>query len=117
LKVGGFDEDLITYEESTLPQKIEKTGLKTDVRISSFILHDERNFNLNKWLKKKRYYLSTTNTYRQKYTEYSKLQMSISYRLAIYLRNGNWIKLLKHPDLALGLVILKSLEFFFSKLK
>jgi hypothetical protein len=24
LKVGGFDEDLITYEESTLPQKIEK---------------------------------------------------------------------------------------------
>jgi len=117
LKVGGFDEDLITYEESTLPQKIEKNGLKTDVRISSFILHDEGNFNLKEWLKKKRYYASTANTYRQRYPVYSKHQMSISYRVGIYLRNGNWIKLLKHPDLTSGLIILKSLEFFFSKLK
>jgi glycosyltransferase involved in cell wall biosynthesis len=117
LKVGGFDEDLISYEESTLPQKIEKNGMKTDVRISSFILHDEGNFNLKEWLKKKRYYASTANTYRQRYPEYSKNKMSISYRVGIYLRNGNWIKLLKHPDLTLGLIILKSLEFFFSKLE
>ena len=58
LKVGGFDEDVITYEESTLPQKIEKNCLKTNVRVSSFILHDEGNFKLKKWLKKKRYYSS-----------------------------------------------------------
>jgi glycosyltransferase involved in cell wall biosynthesis len=117
LKVGGFDEDLIGYEESTVPQKIEKNGLKTDVRISSFILHDEGNFNLKEWLKKKRYYASSANTYRQRYPEYSKLRMSISKRLGIYFRNGNWIKLLKHPRLTLGLIILKSLEFLFSKLK
>jgi glycosyltransferase involved in cell wall biosynthesis len=117
LKVGGFDEDVITYEESTLPQKIEKNGLKTNRRVSSFILHDEGNFNLKKWLKKKRYYSSTTNTYMQRYTQYSIHQMSISYRVGIYLRNGNWIRLLKRPDLALGLIILKTLELFSSKMK
>jgi GT2 family glycosyltransferase len=117
LKVGGFDEDVITYEESTLPQKIEKNGLKTNVRVSSFIMHDEGNFNLKKWLKKKRYYSSTANTYIQRYTEYSKNQMSVSYRVGIYLRNGNWIKLLKHPDLAIGLIILKGLEFLSSKIR
>jgi hypothetical protein len=117
LKVGGFDEEVITYEESTLPQKIERNGLKTNVRVSSFILHDETNFNLKKWLKKKRYYSSTTNTYMQRYREYSIHQMSISYRVGIYLLNGNWIRLLKHPDLALGLAILKTLEFLSSKIK
>jgi glycosyltransferase involved in cell wall biosynthesis len=117
LKVGGFDEDVITFEESTLPQKIEKNGLKTNVRVSSFILHDEGNFNLKKWLKKKRYYSGTANTYMRRYTEYSTHQMSISYRVGIYLRNGNWLRLLKQPDLALGLIILKSLEFFSSKMR
>lgn len=117
LQVGGFDEDVITYEESTLPQKIEKLGLRIDVRISSFIHHDEGNLNLKKWLKKKRYYSRTTNTYIQKYTGYSTYQMSICYRVWIFVHNGNWIRLLKHPDLAVGLTILKTLEFFYSKRK
>lgn len=117
LRVGGFDEDIITFEESTLPLKIEKIGLKTDVRISSFILHDEGNLNLNKWLKKKRYYSSTTRTYMQRYRGYSKHPMNISYRARIYIQNGNWIILLKHLDLTVGLVILKTLEFFSSKIK
>ena len=117
LKVGGFDEDVITYEESTLPQKIEKNCLKTNVRVSSFILHDEGNFKLKKWLKKKRYYSSTANTYTQRYSGYSRYQMSMSYRVRIYVRNGRWIRLLRRPDLALGLIILKTLEFFSSKMK
>ena len=60
--VGGFDEDIILYEESTLPQKIEKIGLKTDVRIKSFIHHDEGTLNIKEWLKKKRYYSNTSST-------------------------------------------------------
>ena len=47
------------YEESTLPQRIEKIGLKTAVRVSSFIIHDEDNFKLINWLRKKRYYSQT----------------------------------------------------------
>src|SRR5438093_1140279 len=38
---GGFDEEVVMYEESSLPQRIEKMGLKTTARVSSFIIHDE----------------------------------------------------------------------------
>jgi len=112
LRVGGFDEDLITYEESTLPQKIEKIGLKIDVRISSFILHDEGDFNIKTWLKKKSYYSQTAKSYTQRYSGYSRHQMSVTYRAGIYVRNGNFRRLLKHPLLTVGLAILKTLEFF-----
>jgi glycosyltransferase involved in cell wall biosynthesis len=117
LQVGGFDEDVVTYEESTLPQKIEKIGLRTDARISSFILHDEGNFSLIKWLKKKRYYSRTEKTYTKKYAIYSRHQFSVTNRAKVYVRNGNWQTLLKNPILATGLIILKSLEFLSSKIK
>jgi glycosyltransferase involved in cell wall biosynthesis len=117
LQVGGFDEDVVSYEESTLPQKIEKIGLKTDARISTFILHEEGNFSLIKWLKKKRYYSRTDKTYTKKYTSYSRHQFSVTNRAKVYVRNGNWQRLLKNPVLATGLVTLKSLEFLSSKLK
>ena len=41
LKAGGFDESVIAYEESTLPQKIEALGYRVDARTSDSILHDE----------------------------------------------------------------------------
>lgn len=112
---GGFDEEIITYEESTLPQKIEKMGLRTDVRISSLILHDEGKLNLRKWLEKKHYYSNTSEIYRQKYKNYAEYHLSLAYRIRIYLQRGNWTNLLKRPDLTLGLLTLKSLEFFSSK--
>jgi glycosyltransferase involved in cell wall biosynthesis len=117
IEVGGFDEEVVMYEESTLPQKIEKIGLKTAVRVSSFITHDEGNFKLKNWLKKKRYYSQTARIYTQKYKIYSQQQLGLSYRVGIYLRNKNWVTLMKHPVLSIGLVILKSLEFIVSKMK
>jgi len=115
LSVGGFDEDIIMYEESTLPQKIENMGLRTDVRIPSFILHDEGKLNLRKWLGKKHYYSNTIRLYRQKYRSYAKYQLSLAYRIRVFMQRGNWARLLKRPDLTLGLLTLKSLEFIFSK--
>jgi glycosyltransferase involved in cell wall biosynthesis len=117
IQVGGFDEEVIMYEESTLPQRIEKIGLKTAVRVSSFIIHDEGNFKLKNWLKKKRYYSQTANIYTQKYKSYSRQQLGVANRTGIYVRNKNWITLMKHPVLSIGLVILKGLEFFVSKMK
>jgi len=117
IEVGGFDEEVIMYEESTLPQRIEKIGLNTAVRISSFIIHHEDNFNLKNWLRKKRYYSQTARTYSQKYNSYSHEQLGVGYRTGIYLRNRNWITLMKHPILGSGLVILKSLEFLVSKIR
>jgi len=117
LEVGGFDDEVVMYEESTLPQRIEKIGLKTAVRISSFIIHDEGSFKLKNWLKKKRYYSQTARIYTQKYKSYSQQQLGVRHRTGIYLRNKNWITLMKHPVLSIGLVVLKSLEFFVSKMK
>ena len=117
IEVGGFDEEVIMYEESTLPQRIEKIGLKTSVRVSSFIIHDEDNFKLINWLRKKRYYSQTERIYTQKYKSYSQQQLGVRHRTGIYLRNKNWITLIKHPILSIGLVILKSLEFLVSKMK
>jgi glycosyltransferase involved in cell wall biosynthesis len=110
LDVGGFDEDIITYEESTLPQKLKRLGLKTDERITSFILHDEGEFELGKWLSKKRSYSRTARIYEERYKEFSKQQLRIIARAKIFVKDGNWKKLLKHPTLATGIIILKFLE-------
>jgi len=117
IEVGGFDEEVIMYEESTLPQKIERIGLKTAVRVPSFIIHDEGNFKLKNWLRKKRYYSQTARIYAQKYKNYSQQQLGVGHRTGIYIRNRNWITLIRHPILGTGLLILKSLEFFVSKMK
>ena len=117
LAVGGFDEDVMNFEESTVPQKIEKSGLKVDARISSFILHDEGTFNFKNWLRKKQYYSYGAKNYIQRYRDYSKVQMSPSYRAVLFLAGGNWTRLVRHPDLTSGLFILKMLEYIYSKKK
>lgn len=115
LAVGGFDEETIFYEESTLPQKLEKKGQNVDGRISSYILHDEGGFSLRRWLTKKQYYSKTFNIYSTRYHEYARLQFSISYRLRTFVSGGQWKKLLRNPLLTLGLLVLKSLEYLYSK--
>lgn len=113
-EVGGFDEEIIEYEEATLPQKLRENELNVNARISSFILHDEEGFNLVKWLHKKRYYSVSSRLYFQKYNKYARIQLSIMNRLNIFLAKGNWKILIRHPILSIGMIILKTLEFFSS---
>ena len=55
--VWGFEEDLIFFEESLLPQKIESKLQKScKFRIKSYIHHHEWDIKLWKWLYKKYYY-------------------------------------------------------------
>jgi glycosyltransferase involved in cell wall biosynthesis len=110
--VGGFDEDVITYEEATLPFKIEDIGMKVNARINSHILHNEEGFKISRWLRKKHYYSGSADLYLKKYTKLAKLQLSIRYRLKIIVGNGNWKGLIRHPVLTGGIFILKSLELF-----
>lgn len=112
IKVGGFDEDVVFFEESTLPQKIREINMKVDARITSSILHDEEGFDLRKWLRKKKYYSVSSDIYYKKYKKYAEKQTSIQYRTKILVTNGKWKKLIRHPILAIGLFILKFLEFF-----
>jgi len=114
-KVCGFDEEIISFEESIVPQKIGELGYKIDLRIKSYIFHNEEEFNLSKWLTKKKYYYSTARHYSKKYNRYYKLQFNEAHRIKIFVANGNWKVLIKHPGLTLGLIALKSMEFFVSR--
>jgi glycosyltransferase involved in cell wall biosynthesis len=115
LEVGGFDEDIITYEESTLPQKLERSGYKVNVRIKSFILHNEEGFELEKWLHKKQYYSDTLKIYAERYPEYAKEQLGVKNRIKIFLSNGNLKRLVRHPIPAFGVFVLKGLEYAYSR--
>jgi glycosyltransferase involved in cell wall biosynthesis len=110
-QVGGFDEEIVAYEESTLPQKLEDIGMDISARATSLILHDEEGFSLLRWLHKKRYGGETGRLYSKKYSKYAKMQFSIPYRTRIFLKNGNWKILIRHPILSTGVFILKTLEY------
>ena len=116
VQAGGFDEDIIFYEESTLHQKLEMRGLILNKRTNSVILHDEEGFDLAKWLRKKRYYSSNAKLYSLKYPTYAQIQTKIHYRILILTNNCNWKKLIRHPMLSIGLILLKGLEFFASRI-
>ena len=108
-KVNGFDEDIISFEESTLPQKIETLGYNVKPRINAEILHYEGNFSLWKWLKKKFYYGKRASKYKEKFGKYATKQMSVFYRFSIFLKNKRFYS---KPLLALGVIVLKLLEYF-----
>lgn len=110
LEVGGFDEDIVFYEEATLPQKLEKRGYRIDGRTKSCILHNEDGFDLRKWLRKKQYYGDSAAKYVAKYDA---PQLSLSYRVRVFTRQ--WKRLLRYPLPSSGLVILKTLEYIYAK--
>ncbi|MEM2500941.1 MAG: glycosyltransferase family A protein [Candidatus Bathyarchaeia archaeon] len=107
-RAGGFNEEIIAFEESTLPQKIEKMGYNVKARISAEILHHEEDFSLFGWLRKKFYYGETAPKYKREFSEYADSQMNIFRRLSIFLKNRRFFS---NPLLALGVLVLKALEF------
>jgi glycosyltransferase involved in cell wall biosynthesis len=115
LEVSGFDEDIITYEESTLPQKLERRGYKVNARIKSFILHDENGFDIKKWLRKKHYYSDTLKIYAERYPEYAGEQLDVKNRIKIFLSKENLKRLIRHPIRAFGVFVLKGLEYAYSR--
>jgi len=109
-EVGGFEEGLVFYEESTLPYKLHKRGYNVLKRINSEIIHHDDDFTLFTWLKKKFQYGKTIKKYEQRYKEYSKIQRSVLLRANLYL--VNWKRFWSKPKLAIGVILLKSLEYF-----
>jgi glycosyltransferase involved in cell wall biosynthesis len=106
-KVNGFDEDIIFFEESTLPHKIESLGFNVKVRVSVEILHHENNFSLWRWLQKKFYYGKTARLYKKRYKNSASKQLNVSSRFLIFAGNKRFY--LK-PFLAFGIITLKLLE-------
>lgn len=114
-QVGWFEEDLIFFEESLLPQKIEsKPHHNCHVSVDSFIYHQEWNLSLFAWLKKKFYYGQSFSKYRQKVLQIGiqtvqQQQTGIVWRYAIFFKNKRFYS---KPLLAIGVLALKTLEFW-----
>ena len=117
LQAGGFDEDVVFYEEATLPLKLEEIGYKVRARISSQILHREEDLTLARLLRKRYYYAKTATKYLEKYgnthRSYIDFQINPLNRFKLFLANR---KFWTNPRLAVGVVALKTLEYLASLL-
>jgi len=153
-KVGGFDLSMTGPEDWDLDKKVRKTG-KTAVlcrynfdkisrqvknlnykrdnlvnqltRLSPkpLIYHNETEFNLKKYLKKKQYYSQSFDKYIKKWSHIDgfasygikakddpdiKKQFGLWYRyFKVFTEDGKWKRLLAHPILAGGMFTLRFL--------
>lgn len=106
LDFDGYDEKITGPEDYDLPLRIKKAGIKED-RIKSYILHNEKSFSPIKSAKKKFYYASHARVYLQKHPEMALKQGTFIFR-PLFLRK--WKKLISHPILGVGVLIIKTVE-------
>jgi glycosyltransferase involved in cell wall biosynthesis len=109
LKIGGFDETLTGPEDWDLDKKIKKIG-KIGI-IKDPLYHNEGEFSVRKYLKKKAYYGQNFQKYIAKWgknDEDIKRQFGAYYRLfGVFTENGKWRKIVRHPLLTGGMLILR----------
>ncbi len=108
VEVGGFDEDLVFYEEATLAHKIERAGYRVRARIGSPIIHHEEDLSLSRLLVKRYYYGKTLASYRSRYPEQAYMQISPLYRMKIFLGDRRFYL---YPHLGVGVIAIKLLEY------
>jgi len=111
LEVGGFDEKLYACEDWDLDKRLKELG-KFGI-IKSLLYHDESKFNLKKYLAKKEYYSKNIDVYIKKWGKSDpdvKKQFGFWYRyIGVFVENGKWKKIVRHPLLALGMYFLRFL--------
>jgi glycosyltransferase involved in cell wall biosynthesis len=141
-RLGGFDENLIGPEDWDFDKKIRRSGrvdlleigcLSANVETQSaweladfikargvdpsehraVIYHNESQFDLWKYLRKKGSYLNTLDAYFRRWSKEDpdiKKQFGFWYRyLIVFIENGKWKKLLRHPILAIGMYFLRGM--------
>lgn len=104
LLAGGFDEALTGPEDWDFDRRIKETGqvkLINDIGL----YHNEGAFNLYKYLGKKIYYSRSFMDYKKKWGRNDPLikkQLGFLYRyFGVFLENGKFKKLIRHPHLAI----------------
>jgi glycosyltransferase involved in cell wall biosynthesis len=138
VEVGGFDETMSGPEDWDIDKKIKQVGkialvpagqkittndwslanLVKNKGVNPYnyravIYHNESEFNLRKYLKKKEYYAKSFDAYINKWGKEDsdiKKQLGFKYRFfGVFLEKGKWRKLLAHPPLALGMYFLRGM--------
>lgn len=109
--IGGFNEDIVAFEEFDLPQKIKRKYPDAIGRIKGFIYHNEQNINLGTICKKKFYYAQNIKGYlsHPANVPYFKKQTSPKERYKLFF--SDFRRLFKNPAFGLGLLFMKFCEF------
>jgi len=103
--IGGYDETLTAAEDWDLSQRVRESG--TVGRIDAYITHLEGHLTLRKTMRSKYYYGTTLGRYIRKQPTKAAQQLHIIRPAFIRHRR----RLLAHPILAGGMVVLKGAEF------
>ena len=102
-KTGGYDESLIAGPEDwELDIRVLATGAKCAV-LKNHLIHNEKQLTLKRMLEKKAYYSKSMAAYQAKWKGHPALkkQFGLYYRfLGVFIENGKWKKLIRHPILA-----------------
>ncbi|MBO5775708.1 MAG: glycosyltransferase [Kiritimatiellae bacterium] len=102
-KTGGYDENLIAGPEDwDLDVRVLASGAKCAV-LGGHLIHNEKRLSFKRMLEKKAYYSKSMAAYCLKWkgNPVLKKQLGFYYRfLGVFIENGKWKKLLKHPILA-----------------
>ncbi len=114
LKVGGYNEEMVSGEDWDFSQRFEREA-RID-RIDYFIYHNEGNLSLIKTLKKKYYYAEKFCQYVDKNKNDNKIksQTGVIQRYGLFLSQPK--KLLKNPFFGLGMLFMKTCEFGFGSI-
>lgn len=103
IKAGGYDETITGPEDWDLPETIRELGYK-DGRITEKIYHRERATSLVTLFIKKFYYGLYADRYLRKHNISIISPKTIYFLRPLFYKN--WRRLLTHPLLALGMVIM-----------
>lgn len=100
---GGYDEKLIAGPEDwDLDIRVLASGAKCEV-LSGHLIHNEKKLSLKRMLEKKAYYTKSMAVYQAKWKGHPALkkQFGLKYRyFGVFVENGKWKKLVRHPILA-----------------
>ena len=102
----GYDEELIAGPEDwELDLRVLALGKRCAV-MRHHLLHNERQLTFARMLAKKAYYSKSMAAYRAKWPDHPAVrrQFSLFYRyFGVFVENGKWKRLLRHPLLTLGM--------------